>query len=156
MKEEPVRADQVEARKGQTIYPEPFAQIVAGRTKRKLGDVFGLTNFGVNLTHLDPGAASALFHWHQKQDEFVFVLEGTPTVIFGDNEYELSPGECMGFKAGTRIAHQIINRTDEPVTYLEIGDRSPGESGGYPNDDLDGKLGSDGRWILTRKDGTPC
>lgn len=155
MKTQPVRACQVEARKGQTIYPEPFAQIVAGRTKRKLGDVFGLTAFGVNLTHLEPGAASALFHWHQKQDEFVFVLEGTATVVFGSNEFELSPGDCMGFKAGTGIAHQVINRTDEPVTYIEIGDRVPGESGGYPNDDLDGKLGPDGRWILTRKDGTP-
>ena len=116
--------------------------------------MFGLSNFGVNLTHLEPGAASALFHWHQLQDEFVFVLEGRATVIFGDEQFHLSPGECMGFKAGTGIAHQVVNRSDALVTYIEIGDRSPGESGGYPNDDLDGRLAPDGSLIWTHKNGT--
>ena len=155
MRKKPIRGTEVESRKGQTLYPEPFAQVVAGRTKRKLGDLFGLTNFGVNLTHLEPGAASALFHWHELQDEFVFVLEGTATVVFGDEAFELSAGDCMGFKAGTGIAHQVVNRSDAPVSYLEIGDRSPGESGGYPNDDLAAKLGPDGSWVFAHKDGTP-
>jgi uncharacterized cupin superfamily protein len=154
MRTEPIASLDVEARKGQTVYPEPFAQLVAGRTKRKLGDVFGLKNFGVNLTHLEPGAASAILHSHALQDEFVYVLEGTPTVAFGDKEYQLSPGDCMGFKAGTGVAHQIVNRTSGLVAYLEIGDRTPGETVVYPRDDIAAQLGQDGGWIMTRKDGT--
>lgn len=155
MRTKPIRAEEVEGRKGQTLYPEPFAGVVAGRTKRKLGDVFGLTTFGINLTHLDPGSASALYHWHALQDEFVFVLEGTATVIFGDDEFELSAGDCIGFKAGTQIGHQIVNRTDRIVTYIEVGDRLPGDRGDYPNDDLAFAFGPDGALLLTHKDGTP-
>jgi uncharacterized cupin superfamily protein len=129
--------------------------LVAGRTKRKLGDVFGLRNFGVNLTHLEPGTVSALLHSHAVQDEFVFVLEGNPTVVFGDHEYQLAPGDCMGFKSGTGVAHQLINRTGQVVVYLEIGDRSHGDHVVYPRDDIAAKLGPDGSWIMTRKDGTP-
>jgi uncharacterized cupin superfamily protein len=94
------------------------------------------TNFGINLTHLDPGAVSALRHWHSVQDEFVYVLEGAATVVFGDTEYQLLPGDCIGFKAGTGIAHQVVNRTDERVTYIEVGDRSPGEKGEFSEADL--------------------
>ena len=154
MRERPIASQDVEAQRGQTTYPEPFARVVAGRTKRKLGDVFGLKNFGVNLTHLEPGAASALFHSHAVQDEFIFVLEGTPTVAFGDHEYQLSPGDCMGFKAGTGVAHQLVNRTKQVVSYLEIGDRSPGEHVVYPRDDIAAQLNIDGTWIMSRKDGT--
>lgn len=154
MRERPIAAQDVEARRGQTVYPEPFARFVAGRTKRKLGDVFGLKNFGVNLTHLEPGSASALFHSHAVQDEFVYVLEGQPTVAFGEYEYQLAPGECMGFKGGSGIAHQLINRTDQVVAYLEIGDRSPGDNVVYPRDDIAATLGANGAWIMTRKDGT--
>ena len=152
MRDRPIAAQEVEARRGQTVYPQPFARLVAGRTKRKLGDVFGLTNFGVNLTHLEPGAYSALFHSHAVQDEFVFVLEGHPTLAFGDNQYRLSPGECMGFKAGTGIAHQLVNNTDQVVTYLEIGDRSPGEHVEYPKDDIAARQGTDGAWVMVRKE----
>lgn len=155
MRKKPIRAEDVEARKGQTLYPAPFAQAVAGRTKRKLGDVFGLTNFGINLTHLDPGAVSALYHWHAVQDEFLFVLEGTATVLIGDDEYELAAGDCIGFKAGTGIAHQVVNRTDETITYIEVGDRLPGDNGGYPRDDLAFEFRADGSIAFTHKDGTP-
>ena len=115
MAEKPVKANDIEGRRGQTLYPDPFKQAVSGRTKRKLGDVFGLTNFGVNLTHLEPGAVSALYHWHTVQDEFVFVLEGLATVLVGDNEYELVAGDCIGFKAGTKVGHQVVNRSDGMV-----------------------------------------
>ena len=108
MRKEPIRAEEVPSKKGETIYPKPFAEIVAGRTKRKLGDVFGLKNFGVNLTHLDPGAASALLHYHAVQDEFVYIVEGSPTVVIDNKEYVLGPGDCIGFKAGTGVAHQLI------------------------------------------------
>jgi len=155
MREKPIRAEDVEARKGQTVYPDPFARLVAGRTKRKLGDLFGLSNFGVNLTKLEPGAASALFHSHAVQDEFVFVLEGHPTIAYGEAEYELSPGDCMGFKAGTGIGHQLINGTDSVVTYLEVGDRTTGERVVYPRDDIAAELAPDGSWVMTHKDGTP-
>jgi uncharacterized cupin superfamily protein len=155
VRERPMKAADVAAKRGQTIYPEPFARRVAGRTKRKLGDVFGLTNFGVNLTHLEPGAVSALLHYHTVQDEFVFILEGNPTVVIGNEEYQLAPGDCVGFKAGTGVPHQVANRTQEVVAYIEVGDRSPDDSGAYPDDDLTGYQAPDGSWILTRKDGTP-
>lgn len=155
MREKPISATEVGAQRGQTVYPEPFARQVAGRTKRKLGDVFGLSNFGINLTHLEPGTVSALFHYHMVQDEFVYILEGHPTIVFRDNEYELAPGDCMGFKAGTGVAHQLINRTQDIVTYIEVGDRTPGEHGGYPNDDLAFHFTPDGSPVLTHKDGTP-
>jgi uncharacterized cupin superfamily protein len=136
-------------------YPEPFASRMAGRLKRPLGDLFGLTNFGVNLTRLAPGAASSLRHAHSKQDEFVFVLEGEPTLITDEGETALRPGMCAGFKAGTGNGHHLVNRTARDVAYLEIGDRSPGDSGTYPDDDLAAALGTDGRWRFTHKDGAP-
>jgi uncharacterized cupin superfamily protein len=136
-------------------YPEPFAARVAGRLKRPLGDLFGLTSFGVNLTRLAPGAASSLRHAHSKQDEFVFVLEGEPTLITDAGETLLRPGMCAGFKAGTGDGHHLVNRSARDVVYLEIGDRSPGDSGTYPDDDLAAALGPDGRWRFTHKDGTP-
>jgi uncharacterized cupin superfamily protein len=135
-------------------YPEPFFSRMARREKRQLGDPFGLTNFGVNLTRLEPGGESALLHRHSRQDEFVYILEGTPTLVTDAGETTLSPGMCAGFPAGG-IAHQLVNRTDAPVLYLEIGDRTPGDEGSYPADDLAAVLGPDGRWIFARKDGTP-
>lgn len=108
-------------------YPEPFASRMAGREKRPLGDLFGLTNFGVNLTRLAPGAVSALRHAHSKQEEFVYILTGRPILITEAGETLLSPGICAGFKAGTGNGHQLVNRTNEEVMFLEIGDRTAGE-----------------------------
>jgi len=155
MQRKPIRTIDVTATRGQSVYPAPFAQQVAGRTKRKLGDVFGLESFGVNLTTLEPGAVSALYHAHAMQDEFVLVLEGRATIIVGDREHEAGPGECIGFKGGTGIAHQLVNRTGEPMTYLEIGDRLPGDGVEYPRDDLAARQAPGGAWIVTHKDGTP-
>lgn len=140
---------------GQTIYPAPYDTIVQGRLKRKLGEFFDLTAFGVNLTHLLPGASSALAHCHSKQDEFIFILEGTPTVILGTEEFALGPGDCYGFKAGAGIAHQLINRSDLEVIYLEMGDRTPGDRVEYPNDDLQATQLQNGAWLLMHKDGRP-
>ena len=134
-------------------YPEPFARRMSGREKRTLGDLFGLTNFGVNLTRLPPGAMSALRHAHTKQDEFIYILEGSPTLVTDAGETQLSPGMCAGFKAGTGDAHNLINRTKQDVVYLEIGDRTPGDSATYPDDDLQA-VSVDGRWQFTHKDGT--
>jgi uncharacterized cupin superfamily protein len=151
----PISAASVPAKMGQTIYPPPLAARVEGRLKRKLGEVFGLTNFGVNLTNLSPGAASALAHSHSKQDEFIYVLEGTLSLVLEKEEFTLNSGDCYGFKAGTGIAHQLINRSDETVTYLEIGDRTPGDEVEYPNDDLKATQLDNGLWSITHKDGRP-
>ncbi|MBL9036000.1 MAG: cupin domain-containing protein [Rhodospirillaceae bacterium] len=124
------------------------------REKRQLGDAFGLKNFGVNLTRLLPGGESALLHRHSRQDEFIYILEGHPTLVTDQGEIDLAPGMCAGFPA-QGIAHQLVNRTDADVLVLEIGDRTPGDEGSYPSDDLKATLGPDGKWLFTHKDGRP-
>jgi uncharacterized cupin superfamily protein len=136
-------------------YPEPFASRMAGREKRPLGDVFGLSNFGVNLTRLLPGACSALRHAHTKQDEFVYIVAGHPLLITDHGETQLRPGMCAGFKAGTENGHQLVNRTNDEVLYLEVGDRTPGDSVSYPDDDLKAVLDGNGKWQFVHKDGAP-
>jgi uncharacterized cupin superfamily protein len=136
-------------------YPEPFASRMAGRDKRPLGDLFGLSNFGVNHTTLHPGAESALRHAHARQDEFVFILSGNPTLITNQGETLLNPGMCAGFKAGSGDAHQLVNRGNEIVQYLEIGDRSAGDAVNYPDDDLQAVLDENGQWRFAHKNGTP-
>lgn len=138
----------------QSNYPPELLAKVAGRVKRPLGDLFGLSNFGVNLTRLAPGAASALRHAHAKQDEFVYILEGEPTLVLDSGETQLAAGMCAGFKAGGE-AHALVNRTATDVVFLEVGDRTPGESVRYPDDDIQAALGADGKWKFTRKDGSP-
>ena len=127
---------------------------MAGREKRPLGDFFGLANFGVNLTRLLPGGMSALRHAHTKQDEFVYILQGHPTLRTDEGRTRLAPGMCAGFKAGTGDGHHLINETDEDVAYLEIGDRTPGDEGSYPDDDLKAQM-VDGKWRFVHKDGSP-
>lgn len=135
-------------------YPEPFASMMSGREKRPLGDLFGLTNFGVNLTRLRPGAVSSIRHYHTKQDELVYILEGRPTLHTDEGRTVLSPGMCAGFKAGRENGHHLINETAEDVVYLEIGDRTPGDEGRYPDDDLKAMM-AQGKWRFVHKDGTP-
>jgi uncharacterized cupin superfamily protein len=135
-------------------YPEPFFSRMSRREKRPLGDLFGLKNFGVNLTRLTPGGESALLHRHSRQDEFIFILQGEPTLVTDTEETTLRPGMCAGFPA-QGIAHQLVNRTNKDVVYLEIGDRTSGDEGSYPNDDLQAVLGPDGGWKFTHKDGRP-
>jgi uncharacterized cupin superfamily protein len=142
------------ARSRSSSYPEPFASQVAGREKRPLGDLFGLTNFGVNLTKLAPGAASALRHAHTKQDEFVYVVHGHPTLHTDEGRTRLSPGMCAGFKAGTGNGHRLVNETDAEVAYLEVGDRTPGDEGSFPDDDLRALL-VDGKGRFVHRDGSP-
>ena len=136
-------------------YPADLAAKVAGREKRVLGDLFGLKNFGVNLTRLAPGAASSLRHAHKTQDEFIHVLEGEPTLVTNTGDRLLKPGMCAGFAAGSGDAHTLVNRTARDVVYLEIGDRTPGDDVTYPDDDLHARMGEDGKWRYSRKDGTP-
>jgi uncharacterized cupin superfamily protein len=137
-----------------SIYPEPFASRMTGRVKRALGDPFGLSNFGVNLTVLRPGAESALRHAHAKQDEFIFVVSGNPTLCTDEGRTPLQPGMCAGFRAGTGNAHRLVNETDAEVVYLEVGDRTPGDEVAYPDDDIAARL-VDAAWRFFHKDGRP-
>lgn len=136
-------------------YPEPFAARVAGRERRPLGDMFGLTNFGVNLTRLPPGGMSALRHTHLREDEFIYIIEGDPVLVTNAGETHLRPGMCAGFKAGSGDAHHLINRSGREVVYLEIGDRNPGDTVIYPDDDIGRALTPDGQRAFVRKDGSP-
>jgi len=149
-----VTAANVPARTKPSVYPEPFASRMAGRVKHPLGDLFGLTNFGVNLTRLAPNAVSALRHAHTKQDEFVYILQGQPTLHTDEGQTRLSPGMCAGFKAGTDNGHRLVNETTEEVVYLEVGDRTVGDEGSYPDDDLKALL-VEGKWEFVHRDGTP-
>lgn len=149
-----VTAAEAPARTKPSVYPEPFASRMAGRVKRPLGDLFGLANFGVNLTRLPPNAVSALRHAHTKQDEFIYILHGRPTLHTDESRTQLSPGMCAGFKAGTGNAHRLVNETAEEVVYIEVGDRTAGDEGSYPDDDLKALL-VDGKWKFVHRDDTP-
>ncbi|MEG4225266.1 cupin domain-containing protein [Microcoleus sp. N9_B2] len=133
-------------------YPLQFQSAVAGRVKKRLGDAAGLQNFGVNLVRLAPGSCSALRHWHSRQDELVYVLEGEITLISNAGEEVLQPGMAAGFRAGDADGHRLVNRTNAVVVYLEVGDRTPGDSANYPDDNLIAKA-SDNGWIFTHKNG---
>jgi uncharacterized cupin superfamily protein len=135
-------------------YPEPFRSAMAGRVKRQLGDLFGLTNFGVNLTVIEPDASSALRHAHSKQDEFIYVVSGSLILETNEGRTELHAGMCAGFKAGTGNAHRLVNESSAPATYLEIGDRTADDSVTYPDDDLEARF-IDGAWKFFHKDSAP-
>lgn len=137
-----------------SAYPEPFRSRVSGRHRRRLGDAAGLRNFGVNLVTLDPGSQSSMRHWHTKQDEFIYVLEGSITLLSDVGRQILGPGMSAGFAAGSSDGHCLINETDRPVKYLEVGDRTPDDAAAYPDDDLAARMAGD-KFVFTRKDGTP-
>ena len=149
-----LRAEDAPARTKPSNYPEPFASMMTGRLKRPLGDLFGLLNFGVNLTRLAPHAVSALRHAHTRQDEFIYVLQGRPILVTDEGRTPLEPDMCAGFRAGTGNGHSLVNETAEDVVYLELGDRTPGDAATYPDDDLQATL-VDGSWKFAHKDGTP-
>src|SRR4029077_3186122 len=119
-----------------TGYPPPLDRVVVGRERKRLGNAVGLDQFGVNLTTLKPGAASALRHWHEKEDELVYILEGEVVLIENDGETVLKAGDAAGFKANNRIGHQLVNKSSRDVVYIEIGTRSKFESVDYPDVDM--------------------
>ncbi len=136
-----------------TNYPSPFAERVEGRRKHVLGDLFGLTNFGVNLVLLPPGGQSSVRHRHSVQDEFVYVLSGEVVLVHDDGETILRSGMCAGFRHGG-AAHHLVNRSETSATYLEVGDRTPGDTADYPDDDLCAVAATSG-WRFTHKNGEP-
>ena len=119
-----------------STYPEPFNRVVEGRSRKRLGNAAGLDQFGVNLTTLKPGAASALRHWHENEDEFVYVLEGELVLIDDGGETVLKPGDAAGFKASVRNGHHLVNKSTRDAVYLEIGTRSKHERAEYSDVDM--------------------
>lgn len=119
-----------------TNYPDPFHRVVQGRERKRLGNAAGLDQFGVNLTRLKPGAASALRHWHTQEDELIYMLEGELVLIETDGDTVLKPGDAAGFKANSRNGHHLLNRSDRDAVYLEIGTRSKHEYVEYPDVDM--------------------
>jgi uncharacterized cupin superfamily protein len=119
-----------------TGYPEPFRKVVEGRSRKRLGNAAGLTQFGVNLTTLKPGASSALRHWHAAEDEFVYILAGEVVLCEDGGEVVLRPGDAAGFKAGVVNGHHLVNRSDRDAVYLEVGTRAARERAEYPDVDM--------------------
>ena len=134
-------------------YPPPFDAPCSRRVRRRLGDVAGLTDFGVNLLRLPPGAWSSQRHWHSAEDEFVYVLEGEVVLVTDAGDEVLRPGDCAGFKAGVQDGHHLQNRGTADAVVLEIGSRKTAEDeGDYPDIDLRFLKGGAG---YAHKDGTP-
>jgi len=137
-----------------TNYPDAFKHVVKGREKTALGNAADLSQFGVNLTRLKPGAASALRHWHQNEDEFVYILAGELVLIEDEGETVMRPGDCAGFKANVANGHHLVNRTERDALYLEVGTRAPAECAHYPDVDLKFERDETGARIL-HKNGEP-
>jgi len=137
-----------------TGYPPPFDAIVGERVKRALGDAFGLSQFGVNMVHLPPGASSSQRHWHRYEDELVYVLEGELTLINDAGESALEAGMVAGFPAGRPDGHHLVNKSDAGAVYLEVGTRSAMDEASYPDIDLHYSHHG-GRGTFSHKDGTP-
>jgi uncharacterized cupin superfamily protein len=137
-----------------TGYPEPFRQVVAGRSRKRLGNAVGLDQYGVNLTTLKPGAWSSQRHWHTGEDEFVYVLEGELVLCEESGETVLKPGDAAGWKANAPNGHCLINRSDRDAVYLEVGTRSKREEVFYPDIDMRGEKDEAGMRFL-RKSGEP-
>jgi uncharacterized cupin superfamily protein len=140
--------------KSGSFYPAPFQAEHKGRHKQALGDAVGLTQFGVNITRIAPGAASSLRHYHEQEDEFIFMLEGELVLIENDGEVVLTAGDCAGFKANSGNAHRLVNRSTKDAVYFEVGTRSPHDRVHYPDVDLLLERDKTGRRYL-HKSGEP-
>lgn len=138
-----------------TRYPKPFDQPCRARVNQRLGDAAGLTQFGVNLTRLPPGCWSSQRHWHEREDELIYVLEGEVVLIEDGGETPLAAGDAAGFKAGVPNGHHMVNRSSRDALLLTIGSRDDADGGEYPDIDmkfLPGRYSGGGGYA--RKDGT--
>jgi uncharacterized cupin superfamily protein len=137
-----------------TTYPEPFARTVDGREWQSLSEFAGLTQFGVNLVRIKPGAASSQRHWHEHEDEFVYMVEGELVLIEDEGETLVKPGDAAGFKAAVPNGHHLVNRTDRDAVFLVVGTRATRERCHYPDIDLVHQQDGD-RYRLTHRSGAP-
>jgi uncharacterized cupin superfamily protein len=149
----PIRSIEVTEQSGSS-YPEPFRSRMGGSSWRVLGELFKLTQFGFNLETLEPGAQSALRHWHTLSDELIYVIEGELVLITNDGESFMTPGMCAGFKAGDNNAHHLVNRSKLPARFIVVGARVAGDTAFYPDDDL-AWLHTETKRIAVHKDGRP-
>jgi uncharacterized cupin superfamily protein len=133
-------------------YPPPFDAPCAARIRQRLGNAAGLTDFGVNLLRLPPGAWSSQRHWHSAEDEFVFVLDGEVVLVTDAGEEVLRAGDCAGFKAGVADGHHLQNRSQRDAMVLEVGSRMADDEVDYPDIDLRFLKGGLG---FAHEDGTP-
>ena len=136
-----------------SIYPEPYAGMMRGRSSLRLGEAGGLTQFGVNLVTLEPGALSSLRHWHRHEDEFVMVTEGECILVQDAGETAMRPGDCAAFPAGDPDGHHFINRSDGVARFLVVGTRAPREVATYSDVDLRLEIEA-GKARFTHKDGS--
>ena len=134
-----------------TLYPSPFDEPCRARERTRLGDAAGLTQYGVNLLRLPPGAWSSQRHWHAKEDEFIYVLLGEVVLVTNAGEEVLRAGDCAGFMAGEPDGHCLQNRGTVDATALEIGSRISDESSMYSDIDMKTEPGVG----YVHKDGTP-
>ena len=137
-----------------TIYPAPLDREVAGRATLRLGDAGGLTQFGVNIVILAPGAKSSIRHWHLKEDEFVMVTQGECTLVEDDGPTIMRPGDCAAFPAGNPNGHHFINHSDAEARFLVVGTKAPQETATYSDMDLKVEIVG-GEAHFTYRDGTP-
>jgi uncharacterized cupin superfamily protein len=137
-----------------SIYPEPYAAMMQGRSSLRLGEAGGLTQFGANLVTLEPGALSSLRHWHQEEDEFVMVTEGECTLVQDGGETLMRAGDCAAFPAGDPDGHHFINRSDKIARFLVVGSKARREVATYSDVDLMVTM-EGGKARFTYKDGTP-
>ncbi len=137
-----------------SIYPEPYASMMVGRSSLRLGDAGGLTQFGANLVMLEPGALSSLRHWHLNEDEFVWVVEGECTLVQDSGEVVMRSGDCAAFPAGSPDGHHFINRSDRTAKFLVVGTKAIREVATYSDVDLMVEMEA-GKARFTRKDGSP-
>jgi uncharacterized cupin superfamily protein len=140
--------------KSGTFYPAQFQAECKGRHKQALGDAIGLTQFGVNITRIEPGQTSALRHWHEQEDEFIYMLQGELVLAENDGEVVLKAGDAAGFKAGSGVAHRLINRSNRDAVYFEVGTRAKTERVHYPDVDLELVRDEKGR-RYQRRNGEP-
>ena len=119
-----------------SIYPSPYAEMMAGRSSLRLGEAGGLTQFGVNLVTLAPGAMSSLRHWHLNEDEFVMVTNGECVLVQDAGETVMRPGDCAAFPAGKPDGHHFLNRSDQPAQFLVVGTKAPREVATYSDVDM--------------------
>lgn len=137
-----------------SIYPDPYASMMQGRSSLRLGDAGGLTQFGANLVMLEPGALSSLRHWHLNEDEFVWIVEGECTLVQDAGEVVMRPGDCAAFPAGSTDGHHFINRTDKVAKFLVVGSKAKSEVATYSDVDLKVEMEA-GKASFAHKDGTP-
>ena len=149
----PIPAESI-APRSEISYPEPFRSRMGQGNWRQLGDHFDITQFGINLEVLEPGAQSSVRHWHTLSDEFVYMLEGELTLCINEGEFPVTPGMCVGFKAGNRNAHHFINRSPARAKFLVVGSRVPGDTAFYPDDDLTWFITENGKTAV-HKNGQP-